>query len=99
MKRILTVVMGLCLATAVAQAADAEKKKAAEENPKAKWMEKYDKNKDGKLDEAERAALKKDREADYLKKFDKNGDGKLDDEEKAAAKEAMKKRGQERKAK
>lgn len=49
---------------------------------KAEVLDKFDTNKDGKLDETERAAMEKD--ADMIKKYDKNGDGKLDATEKAA---------------
>ena len=62
-------------------------------------LEKYDKNKDGKLDDAERAELQKDREvarkerqAEMLKKYDKNGDGKLDDAERTLAREEYRKK-------
>lgn len=61
-------------------------------------LEKFDANKDGKLDEAERKAARmageeamKARKAEMLKKFDKDGDGKLSEEEEAAMKEERKK--------
>jgi Ca2+-binding EF-hand superfamily protein len=61
-------------------------------------LEKFDTNKDGKLDEAEREAAKaareemmKARKAEMLKKFDKDGDGKLSEEEEAAMREERKK--------
>jgi Ca2+-binding EF-hand superfamily protein len=66
-------------------------------------IKKFDKNGDGKLDEAERAEAAKSRGGapgaggrdpakmqEMIKKYDKNGDGKLDETEKA---EAMKARG------
>ena len=56
------------------------------------WIEKFDKNGDGKLDEAERKAAVEARKAEFLKKFDKDGDGKISAEEKKAAAEEMKKR-------
>ena len=56
------------------------------------WIEKFDKNGDGKLDEAERKAAVEARKAEFLKKFDKDGDGKISPEEKKAAAEEMKKR-------
>ena len=40
-------------------------------------LQKYDANKDGALDESERAAAK----VDFIKKFDVNGNGQLDPEE------------------
>ena len=54
-----------------------------------------DKNKDGKLDEAERKVAAAARKKMLLQKFDKDGDGKLNSEERKAAiaaTEAMKKR-------
>ena len=72
-----------------------------------KLLEKYDANKNGKLDPDEIEKAKADRgkgdakgarpgaeemQKQMLKRFDKDGDGKLNDEEKAAAKEAMKNR-------
>lgn len=68
---------------------------------KAKLLEKFDANHDGKLDESERAAAKAamkehrgehkgELKAKLLEKFDANHDGKLDESERAAAKAAMK---------
>ena len=57
-------------------------------------IEKFDKDGDGKLDEAERKAAGAARKAEFLKKFDKDGDGKISTEEKKAiAKEWGKRRG------
>ena len=56
------------------------------------WLEKFDANKDGKLDKEERALLVAYRKAEFLKRFDKNGDGKICDKEKKAAAEAIKDR-------
>ena len=56
------------------------------------WLEKFDANKDGKLDKEERKLLIAYRKAEFMKKFDKNGDGKICDKEKKAAAEAMKRR-------
>ncbi|HEY0253931.1 MAG TPA: EF-hand domain-containing protein [Kofleriaceae bacterium] len=60
---------------------------------KARMMEKYDTNKDGKLDDSEKAALRADMKAKHaakkqemLAKFDINKDGKLDQAERAAMK-------------
>ena len=55
-------------------------------------LEKFDANKDGKLDEEERKLLVAHRKAEFMKRFDKNGDGKICDKEKKAAAEAMKRR-------
>ncbi len=56
-------------------------------------LEKFDANKDGQLDEQEKAAMKADFEARHaemkqkmLEKFDANKDGQLDEQEKAAMK-------------
>lgn len=60
----------------------------------APLLAKYDKNKDGKLDESEREALRKDKQAEQkevLKKYDKDNDGKLDAKERAAWREEIKK--------
>ena len=69
---------------------------------KAKLLEKFDANHDGKLDESERAAAKaamkehhEKLKAKLLEKFDANHDGKLDESERAAAKAAMKKHHEE----
>ena len=69
-------------------------------------LKKYDKNKDGALDETEKASWEadkagrreKERKAreDRLQKYDLNKDGKLSDDEKAAAKLAMEKERTER---
>ena len=58
--------------------------------------EKFDTNKDGKLDATEKAAMKTAFEAkraemqkEMLTKFDSNKDGKIDDGERAAARDTM----------
>ena len=56
------------------------------------WLEKFDANKDGKLDKEERKLLVAHRKAEFIKRFDKNGDGKICDKEKKAAAEAMRDR-------
>ena len=66
--------------------AEAEKRGRA---ASPKRLEKYDTNKNGRIDPEEKAVMKKDRTARHeerLKKYDKNGDGKLDDAEKSAMK-------------
>ncbi|MFH1066621.1 MAG: hypothetical protein V1746_01790, partial [bacterium] len=62
-------------------------------------LEKYDKNKDGKLDDDEKAAMEKARQERraklqnrMLKKYDKNKDGKLDDDEKASMRKERRER-------
>lgn len=60
-------------------------------------LRRYDKNGDGKIDEAEKTAARaaareqmattrSQRFGEFLSRFDKNGDGKLDDSEKASLK-------------
>jgi Spy/CpxP family protein refolding chaperone len=58
---------------------------------KQKMLEKYDLNKDGKLDDAERAKMRADRQAEraerrkeMLEKYDTNKDGKLEPNERKA---------------
>jgi hypothetical protein len=71
----------------------AQETAAKERKPSKETLAKYDANKDGVLDEAEKAAAKagaaakakETREAN-LAKYDGNKDGKLDDAEKAARK-------------
>lgn len=69
------------------------------EKMRAKMLEKFDTNKDGKLDEMEKAAAKEagghrldkfiEKHPEFLKKHDANGDGKLDETERKAAHQAM----------
>ena len=69
---------------------------------KAKFMEKFDADKDGKLSDAEKEAVKADMKAKFearraemkakfMEKFDADKDGKLSDAEKEAAKAEFKK--------
>jgi hypothetical protein len=101
MKKTLVIALSLCLA-AVAFAADGKKnEKNAEkrENPRDEMLKKYDKNKDGKLDQSEREEWRKDREAEIVKKHDKNGDGKLDESEREAARADRRKAAEDAKPK
>jgi len=98
MKKTLVIALSLCLA-GVAFAADGGKKAEKRENPRDKVVEKYDKNKDGKLDQSEREELRKDREAEAAKKYDKNGDGKLDQSEREAARAERRKAAEDAKPK
>ncbi|HEV8255205.1 MAG TPA: EF-hand domain-containing protein [Vicinamibacteria bacterium] len=87
-------VLGLAVAAgAVAASADEGDHAGARHRgmDRARLMEKYDTNKDGKLDDQERAALRQDMEARraqhrqwLLEKYDANHDGKLDEQERAA---------------
>jgi len=58
-------------------------------------MAKFDKNKDGKLDEAERKVAK----AAFMKRFDKNKDGKIDEKERKAAMDERRKNAKKSKGK
>ena len=90
MKKSLLFAFAISIAGLVSQAADKEKKP---DRPRpGTLLERYDKNKNGKLDQDEREALRKDREADRIKRFDKNGDGKLDEQERQAASSEFRKR-------
>jgi len=68
--------------------------KGAQQGPQGARMrqmlkERFDANKDGKLDESEKAAAKQQmekRRAEFVAKWDKDGDGKLSDQEKEAVK-------------
>lgn len=69
-------------------------------------LEKFDTNKDGKLDEAEHEAFKKARmekeeemRKKMLEKFDKDGDGELNESEKEEMRKAMKKNKEEQRGK
>src|SRR5687767_5561865 len=92
MKKLLILTLGVALLGLVS--ANAQEKKEGKRSIPPEILEKYDKNKDGKLDDSEKEAAKKGREErqkEMLKKFDKDGDGKLSDSEKEAAKEEFKK--------
>ena len=95
MKRVLALSAGLFLITVVftsAEAADAMSKEDAKKAKMAELLKKYDKNGDGKIDDAEEEGIRADRKkegeakkaaarAELLKKYDKNGDGRIDDAE------------------
>jgi hypothetical protein len=62
---------------------------------RAKMMEKFDKDGDGKLSDEEKSAAKAahkemmtERKAKFMEKFDTDGDGELSDEEKAVTKKS-----------
>ena len=80
MKSTKLIILGALLGvTAIAGAQDKPKKEGGRGVP-PEILEKFDADKDGKLNKEEREAAKAARE----KEFDKDGDGKLSDEEKAA---------------
>jgi len=69
---------GFAAAQGVTSTPDAQAQpQAKRERMKEKMLAKYDINKDGKLDNAERAAMKTERAEEAFKKADTNGDGKL----------------------
>lgn len=88
------------LTTTAADAAEGPRPKGPRnEQARAALLEKFDANKDGQLDETERAAAREamkeqaaERRQEAIAKFDKDGDGTLNDEEKAAARVAVKER-------
>jgi hypothetical protein len=60
--------------------------------PDGPMLKEFDKNGDGKLDDAERATMEStlaQRHADMVKRFDANGDGTLDDAERAKMHDAL----------
>ena len=79
-------------AVALAQSDDS----GAPEGMRAKILEKYDTNHDGKLDESERAAMRADfqakraaRRQEMLARFDTNKDGKLDANERKVMEDTL----------
>jgi Ca2+-binding EF-hand superfamily protein len=87
---VITAIIGLAVASGTPEKEEGRKDRG---KPGIKqWIEKFDKNGDGKLDEAERKAAGEARKKMLLEKFDKNKDGKLCAEERKAVAEAMKKR-------
>ncbi|MFP2927758.1 EF-hand domain-containing protein [Pyxidicoccus sp. 3LG] len=85
--------VGVTLASLVAgSAALAESpRNGGPDGRRARLVEKFDTNKDGTLDESERAAMRAEREKKHeemLQKFDANKDGKLDEAERQTAHEA-----------
>ncbi|MFC5050195.1 hypothetical protein ACFPK9_06195 [Rubritalea spongiae] len=76
---------------AIALAEGDGEKKGKGGDHRAKMLEKFDTDGDGKLDETEREAAKaagKAHREELLSKYDANGDGKLDETEREAAKAA-----------
>ena len=104
-RALLSIIAGIAALTLNVSAADHHedtkgKKKSATEKAGGKrklppHMAKFDKNKDGKLCDAEKATAK----AAWVKRFDKDGNGKVEGKELAAAKKAMAERRKARKPK
>ncbi len=98
----LTLLAATLFTTPLAQADAAADREAR----RRETLAKYDKNGDGRIDDAERAAgreamrsgdggtKREERKNLLVEHFDKNGDGRLDDAERAAAREAKQKRQQ-----
>jgi hypothetical protein len=83
MKKIAAIALGLCLLGTVAQAKNEEKTKLTSEQKQVRKeiLEKYDANKDGKLDKEEKAKISADDKAklekaglSHHKKSDKKSD-------------------------
>jgi hypothetical protein len=86
MKRAYILTLSICV---IAFVSATPASAAKSDGPRAKFFAKYDKNKNGVIDEDEKDAIRKDFAAEPegdLKRFDKNQDGKLDDSEIAAIK-------------
>jgi hypothetical protein len=94
-KALLSIIAGIAALTLNVSAADHHEEKKGKKKPAAEktggkrklppHMAKFDKNKDGKLCDAEKATAK----AAWVKRFDKDGNGKVEGKELAAAKKAM----------
>jgi len=81
----------VCVYPSRAQTAPLNSDKGQEPTPLERELAKFDANKDGKLDEAEKQAFLTYRanwRTEYIKKWDKNGNGVLDPEEQAEARSA-----------
>jgi hypothetical protein len=87
---VFAVLVGLAVASGTPE--DEEGKKDRKHPGIKQWIEKFDKDGDGKLSTEERKAAGEARKAEFLKKFDKDGDGKISAEEKKAIAEQWKTR-------
>jgi Ca2+-binding EF-hand superfamily protein len=90
------------ITTASGAAGKKEDRKHQENRRFKQLIERFDKDKDGKLNAEERAAAAaagKARKAEILKRFDKDKDGKLNAEERKALVKAMKARKGDKKPK
>jgi Ca2+-binding EF-hand superfamily protein len=73
-----------------AEGKEDRKGKGIPEEKRAELLEKFDTDKDGKLDEEERKAARAAFKEEFMKKFDTNGDGEISDEEREEAKKKRK---------
>jgi hypothetical protein len=71
----LALIISTVTAGAIGIAAANEKDGSSRESRRAEKLEKYDTNKDGKLDENEKAAMKADLAVKRFKELDTNNDG------------------------
>lgn len=85
---VFAVLVGLAVASGTPE--DEEGRKDRKHPGIKQWIEKFDKDGDGKLSTEERKAAGEARKAKFLKKFDKDGDGKISAEEKKAIAEQWK---------
>jgi Ca2+-binding EF-hand superfamily protein len=78
----ITITAALLAASPALAAADgAATEQSCREQRRARMLEKLDTNKDGRVDENERAAARAERRARALARFDKDKDGRLDKKE------------------
>lgn len=97
MKRVLVAAGVVLVAVSVGYPMTVQAEDTAAGDHKGDMLKKFDKDGDGKLNDAEKAEMKAawearraEREKEMLAQFDTDKDGKLSDEEKAAMKAAMK---------
>lgn len=86
--QLLAVALASCALTALTYAEDA-KPEHKDKGPSKADLKKYDANKDGQLDDAEKAAMKADKESAKkarLDKYDADKDGKMSKAERDAEK-------------
>ena len=96
MRKLMTLTMILTLAGCMVSISEACEKGGER---RAKLIEKFDKDGDGKLSKEERTTARESfkgkagkRKAEFIKKFDKDGDGELSEEERTDARASMKKK-------
>ena len=88
-RKITAVVVGVAIASAGAAYVVAQDEGGRGHGPRGDrgaMLERFDADKDGKLDEQEREAAREARKAEMLQRFDTDKDGKLSDAEREAAK-------------
>jgi hypothetical protein len=89
MPRLLAVAFASCALLTAVSRADDPKPEHKDKGPSKAALEKYDANKDGKLDDAEMAKMNAEKDAAKkarLEKYDTNHDGKIDKTEAEAEK-------------